>query len=301
MRNSLDYDLIIIGNYSRDTIINNSETIFADGGGFYFASYVAKMMGVKTAAITRLSTTHNYIFEELTACGINVFPTYTKYSTEMKLVYSNANIDDRQITVTNNAGSFSNEQISGMNAKTFIISALLKGEIEIDFLQEIKKRETTLAADVQGFMRVAQDDGRLVNDRWSEKQQFLSEIDILKTDAIEAEILTGIKNKNEAARMLSDWGPKEIIMTHSKGILVYANGQFYETEFYSEKMVGRTGRGDTCFTSYLGKRLTSSPLEAIHWAGAVTSLKMESAGPIKKNIDDVKAYYYKNFKSRGAN
>jgi hypothetical protein len=77
--------------------------------------------------------------------------------------------------------------------------------------------------------------------------------------------------------------------------LVYADGQYYETKFYSKELVGRTGRGDTCFTSYLGKRLKSSPLEAIHWAGAVTSLKMEAEGPIKKNIDDVEAYFEKNY------
>ena len=40
---------------------------------------------------------------------------------------------------------------------------------------------------------------------------------------------------------------------------------------HPRSLVGRTGRGDTCFCTYIAKRLTSDPFEACRWAGVVTS------------------------------
>ena len=48
---------------------------------------------------------------------------------------------------------------------------------------------------------------------------------------------------------------------------------------HPRSLAGRTGRGDTCFCTYIAKRLTSSPFEACRWAGVVTSLKQEQPGP----------------------
>jgi sugar/nucleoside kinase (ribokinase family) len=88
---------------------------------------------------------------------------------------------------------------------------------------------------------------------------------------------------------LADWGPKEIVLTHRHGLLVYAEEQFFEAPFCPRKLVGRSGRGDTCVASYVAKRLTASPQEATIWAAALTSLKMEAEGPIKKTMADVEA------------
>ena len=83
-----------------------------------------------------------------------------------------------------------------------------------------------------------------------------------------------------AARILAGYGPKEIVLTHSQGVLVFADGRFHQAPFRPQKLVGRSGRGDTCIASYVCKRLTASPHEATIWAAAVTSLKMEAEGPI---------------------
>ena len=54
-------------------------------------------------------------------------------------------------------------------------------------------------------------------------------------------------------------------------------------------LAGRTGRGDTCFATYVGKRLSASPEEACQWAAAITTLKQEQPGPWHGKIEDVKA------------
>jgi sugar/nucleoside kinase (ribokinase family) len=45
---------------------------------------------------------------------------------------------------------------------------------------------------------------------WPEKQPILSHLDILKTDAVEAEMLVGETNLYKAAQKIHDLGPREV-------------------------------------------------------------------------------------------
>jgi sugar/nucleoside kinase (ribokinase family) len=78
---------------------------------------------------------------------------------------------------------------------------------------------------------------------------------------------------------LASYGPKEIMLTQSSGPTVYAGGAFYQAPFTPRSLEGRTGRGDTCFSAYLGRRLSADAQEATRWAAAVTTLKQEKPGP----------------------
>jgi sugar/nucleoside kinase (ribokinase family) len=281
------FDVVIIGNYTKDTIVSPSGTRMVDGGGFNYGAHVAAMMGLKTATVTRLSKTDYHVVEALLKLGVDVYPTYTEYSTDMRLYYPTSNVDNRILSVTHTAGAFTPDQVEGLQAKAFLINTSTRGEVDVDVIKELKKKDTIIAADSQGFVRIISEDGTLVNDQWVDKKEVLPFIDILKTDAVEGEILTGESNIKKAARILAGWGPKEIVLTHRNGLLVLANGKFHETEFHPKELIGRSGRGDTCIASYTCKRLSASPFEATIWAAAVTSLKMEAEGPIKRKIDDV--------------
>jgi sugar/nucleoside kinase (ribokinase family) len=245
------------------------------------------MMGLKTATVTRLSKEDIRVVDALVKLGIDVFPTYTPYSTDMRLYYPTSNVDERTLSVTHTAGVFTTDQVEHLEARAFLINASTRGEVDLDVIQALRKKEALLSADAQGFVRIIAQDGTLVYDGWPEKLQILPYIDILKTDAVEAEIMTGEKNIKTAAHMLAGWGPKEIVLTHRDGLLVFAGGQFHEAIFRPAQLVGRSGRGDTCIASYVAKRLTALPREATVWAAAVTSLKMEAEGPIKRKVEDV--------------
>jgi len=104
---------------------------------------------------------------------------------------------------------------------------------------------------------------------------------------VEAEILTGEKDIKKAATLIRDLGPKEVIITHKEGVLVFAEEKFHQALFYPRELIGRSGRGDTCIASYMAKRINSSPQESTIWAAAVTSLKMEAEGPFRRSIDEV--------------
>jgi len=281
------YDVATIGNYTKDTIVSPAGTRQVDGGGFSYAAHAAAGLGFKVAAITRLAGEDRHVLDNLEAAGIDVYACETSESTLMRLEYPTADVDKRTCTVRSVAGSITAVQVHPVEAKTFVVSPSVRGEVPLDVIKELRRKETTIGLDVQGFVRVAAPDGRLQHREWPEERTVLSQIDILKTDAVEARFLTGEADIETAARMLSALGPREIVLTHRDGLLVLAEGEVYEAQFCPESLVGRSGRGDTCLGTYVARRLTSTPAEATVWAAAVTSLKMEAEGPFRREIGDV--------------
>jgi len=283
----MKYDIAIMGNYTKDTIVSPTGTRMVDGGGFNYGAHAAVVMDLKVAAITRLAEEDKRVVEALKRLGVDVYPKYTPESTLMRLYYPTTNVDDRVLSVKSIAGPFEPDQIKNIEAKAFLINASTRGEVDLDVIDELKKKDTLVVADAQGYVRIINPDGQLIYDPWEDKQSVLSKIDILKTDIVEAEAMTGEKDIKVAARMLSEFGPKEIVLTHKSGVLVYAEGQYYEAPFLPKELVGRSGRGDTCIASYVSKRLNASAEEATIWAAALTSIKMEAEGPILRPIEDV--------------
>lgn len=290
MKSKKTYDIVIFGNYTKDTIVTPSGTRYVDGGGFNYGAHAAKMLGLEVAAVTRLSKEDFHVVEKLQKVGIDVFPFFTESSTHMKLIYPSQNPDERILKCEVTAGSFTPDQFNGLEAKAFLMNGSIRGEIPFDVIESIKKKNALLVVDIQGFIRIVSPDYTLINAEWPEKKKYLALIDVVKADVVEAKALTGESDKMKAALMIAEWGPKEVVITHNSGILVLADGKFYEAEFKAGSLKGRSGRGDTCIASYMAKRLTEPPEIAILWSAAVTSMKMESEGPFLKSIEEVENF-----------
>ena len=76
-------------------------------------------------------------------------------------------------------------------------------------------------------------------------EEGLSQVTFLKVDRAEAELLTGETDLSVAARRLTDYGPREVVVTQSSGVTVFADGSLYQAPFTPRSLAGRTGRGCT--------------------------------------------------------
>jgi sugar/nucleoside kinase (ribokinase family) len=251
-------------------------------------------MGLKVAAITRLSQEDVRVVVELKKLGVDVFVNITPHSTCLRLEYPTSNVDERILYITSSAGPFTPSEVKEISSKAFVIGASVRGEVSLEVIEELRKKDALISADIQGFIRIARD-GKLVFEEWAEKEKVLSKVDVLKTDAAEAELLTGQTDIRVAAKMIADFGPKEVVLTHRDGLQVYNGSHFYEAKFYPKKLIGRSGRGDTCIASYVARRLNTSPSEATIWAAAVTSLKLETEGPFRRDIREVEELIQKRY------
>jgi sugar/nucleoside kinase (ribokinase family) len=105
--------------------------------------------------------------------------------------------------------------------------------------------------------------------------------------------MTGTKNRKKAAEILFGWEAKEIMITHNKEVLIYNGKKHYTCPLKPRNLSGRTGRGDTCFSTYITERLNKVIEEALLFATALVSLKMERPGSFKGTRDEVEDYIKK--------
>ncbi len=286
--NNKIYDIACIGNYTKDVIASPKGITHVDGGAVNYAAHAAARLGLKVAVVTRLAREDSRVVDKFRESGIDCYPTYTPHSTDMRLEYPTANPDVRSLYVTETAGSVTPDEVEGLMMKAAVIGSSLRGEVGLDVIQSLHHRRILLAVDVQGFVRVLRGQ-ELKYEPWEEMWETLACVDILKSDAKEAEYLTGESDIYKAAQAFAQMGPAEIVLTHKDGLLIHAGNQFHLLKFFPRRLDGRSGRGDTCIGSYVAMRLLKPPQAAGIWAAAVTSLKMEDTGPFHRSREEVEA------------
>lgn len=279
-----DVDILMIGHFAKDRNVVDGRGEIASGGGVYFGSMALRQLGVRVAVVTRLHPDDFCRLEDMEQAGVRVYASAATETSGIANYYSSADMERRVCEPLGFAGPFTSEEIPPLTARIYMVASIIAGEVDLPLLKELAFRGP-VAIDVQGFVRV-REERDLVFRPWPEMAEGLAHVTYLKTDKAEAELLTGQTDLREAARTLAEYGPREIVLTESSGVTVYAGGEFYRAPFTPTVLKGRTGRGDTCFSTYLGRRLTGSAEEATRLAGAVTTLKQEQPGPWRGTLAD---------------
>lgn len=91
------------------------------------------------------------------------------------------------------AMAFSSTNCRAWRLRFTISPGLMTGDIDERMIAEAAGYGK-VAVDVQGFLRCAGEDGAMTFRDWENKRLYLPHIDYLKTDAAEAEILTGVSD-----------------------------------------------------------------------------------------------------------
>ncbi|MBM4429071.1 MAG: carbohydrate kinase [Chloroflexi bacterium] len=282
-----DVDIVVIGHFAKDRLVHRytaedvagGDEEIASGGSVYYGALALQRLGLSVAVVTRLHQADFPRLDELKNEGILVFAQPAEQTSGIENVYYTADMDRRLCKPLGFAGPFAIEDVPPLQTRIVLLGPIMAGEIDLPFIKALSGRGR-IALDAQGFVRVREGDDLVLRD-WPEKREGFPYVDFLKVDGAEAEALTGKTDLREAARELAGYGAGEIILTHATGVLVYAERAYYEAPFTPRALKGRTGRGDTCFASYLARRLMSSPAESCQFAALVTSRKMEAPGPLR--------------------
>ena len=284
-----NFDLVMIGNFAKDLLIVDGVEETASGGGVYYGGIAASRLGLRVAVVTRLHPNDFARLDELRDEGVTVFATPAEGTSGIANYYQSANMETRICKPIGFGGKYRLEDIPDLQTKAIMLSPLYAGEIDLPLLRMLSKR-APVGLDIQGFIRVPVED-RLEFRIWPDLAEGLKNLTYLKLDKAEAEYLTGLPDLHAAAEQLHAYGVEEVILTQTTGVTVYANGQFHTAPFTPRSLAGRTGRGDTCFATYIARRLTDSAENACRWAGAVTTLKQETPGPWMGSLENVEAFF----------
>ena len=279
-------DITMIGHISRDIMIYRKDEVRLTGGPVIYSSAAAARSGKKIQVITRASEDAEKELDGMRADGVNVIRLDSRATTSIENIYFSADKEKRKVTLLSQADPFTTESMPETDSTIYHLAGLFRGEIPDNFIPWLEKKGK-VGIDAQGLLR-CNEDGKLLFKDWDSKKELLPKITYLKTDAAEADILTGETDKEKAAYILASWGAKEVMVTHNTEVIVLVDGKIYRAPFTPSNLSGRTGRGDTTFAAYLAWRLDHDPEESIRYAAALCSIKMENPGPFAGTVEDVK-------------
>ena len=258
----------------------------AGGTSFYFSNAI-RNMNVQYTLVTALAESEMHVVSELQAKGIHVDALPSKHTVYFENIYSE-NQDHRTQRVLQKADPFTAEQLLPVQAKIFHLGPLLADDISVELIKTLSERGK-ISLDAQGYLRKVENRNVVAID-WPAKKEALQYIHILKVNEHEMEVLTGHKDVTEGAKVLADWGVKEVVITlGSMGSVIYSDDIFHTIPAYAPTAVtDATGCGDTYMAGYLYQRSKGAGFQAAgEFAAAMATLKIESSGPFTGTEEDV--------------
>lgn len=284
------YDSFIIGQVCHDVNTDfGREPVREPGGAVLYSGFAAAAMGHRVAVLHKgnpETVDAPAVFKRQPA--IKVFTLQSPQSTLIRNVYLTPDRERREGFVDSQIDPYLPVEVPDVDAAVYQLAGLMRGDLGHDMIRLAASRALA-ALDVQCILRVVKD-GRMVFEDWPEKREYLKLIQFLKTDAYEAEILTGHSDMEQAARVMGSWGAKEVMVTHNSRVIIFDGNRVYSQPLKPRNLKGRTGRGDTCFSCYITERLSSGIADSLRLAAALVSLKMETPGPYTGSREDAEAY-----------
>jgi sugar/nucleoside kinase (ribokinase family) len=293
------HDLLFIGHLAIDEIHHfGGEISVGVGSAVLCGALAAARVGARVAVITRMALQDEDKIAVLRAAGVSVTIIPAPATTYIQVIHPATNVDVRRLVQVHNAGRFQpaeldRRKLDALSPQIVHLAGITDQEFDLPLLRALKTWGFRLSTDMQSFVRqVDPRTGEIAFRDVAEKRAIVSLLDYVKLDVVEAEILTGTRDLERAARQLASWGAGEVVITQAEGVLALAEGTAYFSPFTNRSVIGRTGRGDTTFGAYLAWRLDHPVAEALDFAAALVSIKMESAGPFNGTLDDVLARLY---------
>lgn len=286
------FESLIIGHITIDQNIDHlgNETKIP-GGAVVYSSASAYSLGHNVAALTKVAQKDKDRLNAFTIPKENIICLDSKESTDMYNKYLTPDKERRICRCFSKGDEIMADDIpDDISADIYHFAGLIYGDFSSQTVKQVSKKGA-VAVDVQGFLRHWNPENKsMFFEDWADKKEILPYITYLKTDAAEAEILTGLDDRKEAAKLLHSWGAKEVVITHNTEVLAFDGNEFYTCPIRARNLSGRTGRGDTTFAAYLNERLTHSVKDALLTATATVSYKMETPGALKATRADIENY-----------
>jgi sugar/nucleoside kinase (ribokinase family) len=289
------YDICCVGHITLDKVVTPKATVYMAGGTSYYFSNAISNMNLDYMLVTALAEKDKDIVEELRSKGIEVMALPSAYTVYFENIYTKDQ-DHRVQRVSQKADPFTADQLLSVDARIFHLGPLLADDIPSELIRPLSQKGM-VSLDIQGYLREVRNKNVHAID-WPAKKEALQYVNFLKANESEMMVLTGETDVRKGARILFDWGVKEVVITlGSRGSVIYNGRNFYIIPAYSPitSVVDATGCGDTYMAGYLYCRAKGMNLqESGEFAAAMATLKIESSGPFTGTEEEVMALLYNN-------
>jgi sugar/nucleoside kinase (ribokinase family) len=283
------YDITFLGHMCYDEITPYlGETKVAPGSAVLCGALAAVRTGKRVAVVAKMAEADEAILQPMRDAGIDTYLIPAAETTWSVVIHPVADVDVRRLILTKSAGIIRIDEVPALDTRCLHLAGISDTEFDLDLIAGLVKRGYALSADMQSFVRQVDPVSReVVFGDVPAKQEIVRQLSRVKLDIVEAEVLTGTADIEQAALMFEEWGCPETIITRSEGVLARVDGKTYYEKFSNRNLTGRTGRGDTTFAAYLARRLDYGVGDSLKFAAALVSLKMEKPGPFSGTMEEV--------------
>ena len=201
-----NYETLVIGHICKDRNTDHlGNVIHAAGGAVLYSGAAAFALGHKTGVLTKIAETDAALLNEFRVPKDDLYCVFAGSTTLMENTYFTADKERRRSVCAAQGEPFTPADVpADVSAGIYHLAGLLAGDYAPDMIPALAKKGA-VAVDVQGFLRHADRErgGEMYFADWKEKKELLPYITYLKTDAAEAEILTGTTDRAAAAKQLA--------------------------------------------------------------------------------------------------
>ena len=222
-----EYDIMVVGPISLDHNIDYLGNERREVGGAVVASgFAAAGSGAKTAIFCKSNAADADVKERFAGVHADLYWAESKATCSIRNQYFTADKEKRACTSMGVCDPFRFDELPQVKTRVYHFAGLVYGDFDGALLAEAAKHGK-VGLDVQCMLRHVEPDKSMAFHDWAEKKELLPLMDYFKTDAAEAEVLTGLTDRAEAAKVLHDWGAKEVVITHNTEVLAYDGGKIY--------------------------------------------------------------------------
>src|SRR6201996_1451022 len=281
-------ELCCIGHITHDKVVTPRSVVHMAGGTAFYFSNALSNLDIRFQLVTALAPADMPSVYDLRSKGIDVTVFPSTHTVFFENIYS-GNQDNRTQRVIRQADAFSATQLADIKAGVYHLGPLLAGDIPLDLIRSLSEKGK-VSIDAQGYLREVRGQNVFAID-WPEKKQALQYVHTLKVNEHEMAVITGESDVHKSAKILADWGVKEVVITlGSMGSVIYTNQTFYTIPAYvpTTSVVDATGCGDTYMAGYLYQRAKGASIQdSGEFAAAMATLKIEGSGPFTGTKEDV--------------
>jgi len=287
----MKHDIVFIGHVCLDRLIPyEGEEQAGLGSAVYYGSMAAARIGCSVVAITRMHPDDAHCLDPMRQAGVDCRVIPAEATTRMLLRHPVPDVDVREMSQVASAGFMRSDELPQFESHFVHLAGITDREFTLPFMRALAKKGHSLSVDMQAFVRQVDERSRIISFADAkDKVEIVSLMDRVKMDAVEAKLLTGTDDLSKAAGVVASWGCPEVVITRADGVLARVAGKEHFERFTNRSVVGRNGRGDTTFAGYMAWRIKHDPAEALKFASALVSMKMEAPGPFSGCLKDVLA------------
>ncbi len=285
-------EIVVVGHLSRDLIITPDVRKESLGGGTAYAMLASSIGALGTGIVTRIGSDFEQAYidslknAEIDLTGLR---TADKHSTRFINQYDVQGNRVQSVEAVATEIRAPDLQQQHLKANIIHFCPLLQ-EIHVSCIESARSHGALISLDVQGYTRELVD-GVVQSKEWTDCDDVLRQIDVVKCDEKELELATGMKTEVSAVSHILSLGPRIVLVTKDRrGSTIHTRNMHVDIPMVlANNIVDTTGCGDTYAIGFLLEYMRTGDVKRAGLFGATcASFNIEQIGPSNfPNRDDV--------------